>query len=265
MKMRIKGLLVSLAVCACVGLSPLGVSALPTPIPQASQTPPPDVAAPSPTPLPLLVNGQVIDVELGFIVFTSGDALRLAPNALLLDDATGTPLHGPPAPGSYAIATLDVAGAMVTSVRFSRKPIAQGVSITQVPRQYVVQASTPQPNPELEPPKPKYNSKLSADTLVRITVEVPPNTPFTSDVFMTTDTGGWNPQAVKMQRRDAIHFFIELRLRTGSEFHYLFTRGSWNSAERDRNGLERMPRDLLIEGSDLLSVDTTVYRWADLP
>jgi hypothetical protein len=119
--MRIKGLLVSLAVCASIGLSPLGVAALPTPIPQASQTPPPDVAAPSPTPLPLLVNGQVIDVELGFIVFTSGDALRLAPNALLLDDATGTPLHGPPAPGSYAIATLDVAGAMVTSVRFSHK------------------------------------------------------------------------------------------------------------------------------------------------
>jgi hypothetical protein len=68
-----------------------------------------------------------------------------------------------------------------------------------------------------------------------------------------------------MQRQDALHFFTELRLRTGSEFHYLFTRGSWNSSERDRNGLERTPRDLLIEGSDLLSIDTTVYRWADLP
>ncbi|MBV8282917.1 MAG: phosphonate ABC transporter ATP-binding protein, partial [Candidatus Eremiobacteraeota bacterium] len=44
-----------------------------------------------------------------------------------------------------------------------------------------------------------------------------------------------------------------------------FTRGSWNSSERDRNGLERTPRDLLVEGSDLLSIDTTVYRWADLP
>jgi len=94
---------------------------------------------------------------------------------------------------------------------------------------------------------------------------VPPNTPFTDDVFMTTDTSGWNPQAVKMQRQDAIHFFIELRLRTGTDFHFLFTRGSWNSAERDRNGLERTARDLYIEGSDALAVDATVYRWADIP
>ncbi|MBV8172174.1 MAG: hypothetical protein JO219_09635 [Candidatus Eremiobacteraeota bacterium] len=245
-------------------LLPAMVAALPTPIPQASQTPPPDIAAPSPTPLPLLVNGQVIDIERGFIVFTTGDALRLAPDAQLLDDASGKPLASTPLPGMFAAATLDATNGLVTAVRFSHKPIERGTAVAQIPRQYVVQASTPAPNPELAPPPAKYHS-LSGETLVRIVVEVPPNTPFTDDVFMTTDTGGWNPQAVKMQRQDALHFFIELRLRTGSEFHYLFTRGSWNSAERDRNGLERAPRDLVIEGSDLLSIDTTVYRWADLP
>jgi len=244
---------------------PLTAFALPTPIPQASQTPPPDLAAPSATPLPLVVNGQVIDIERGFIVFTSGDALRLAPGAAFLGDATGATLTAAPAPGIFALASIDTASGTVTSVRFSRKPLTQGTSITQVPRQYVVQASPTQANPELAPPKPKYTSQLSTDTLVRVTVQVPPNTPFTDDVFMTTDTSGWNPQAVKMQRQDAIHFFIELRLRTGTEFHFLFTRGSWNSAERDRNGLEPQARDLLIEGSDLLTIDTTVYRWADLP
>ena len=253
--------LIALAMLA----TPLTAHALPTPIPQASQTPPPDLAAPSATPLPLEVNGQVIDIERGFIVFTSGDALRLAPNAALLDDATGATLTNAPAPGIFALASIDTASGMVTSVRFSHKPLSQGTSITQIPRQYVVQASPPQGNPELEPPKPKYTSKLSTDTLVRITVQVPPNTPFTDDVFMTTDTSGWNPQAVKMQRQDAIHFFIELRLRTGTDFHFLFTRGSWNSAERDRNGLERAARDLYIEGSDALAVDATVYRWADIP
>ena len=245
-------------------LLPAMVAALPTPIPQASQTPPPDIAAPSPTPLPLLVNGQVIDIERGFIVFTSGDALRLAPSAAMLDDASGATLTSIPGPGIYAAATLDTASGLVVSVRFSHKPLTAGTAITQIPRQYVVQASSPQPNPELAPPPAKYHS-LSGETLVRILVEVPPDTPFTDDVFMTTDTGGWNPQAVKMLRQDALHFFIELSLRTGSEFHYLFTRGSWNSSERDRNGLERTPRDLLVEGSDLLSIDTTVYRWADLP
>ena len=252
-------------VIALLLLIPLRAFALPTPIPQASQTPPPDIAAPSPTALPLLVSGQVIDIERGFIVFTSGDALRLAPNATFLDAKTGAVLAAPPGPGIFALASIDPGSGTVTSVRFSRVPQPQGTPIAQLPRQYVVQASPPQPNPELAPPKSNYNRKLSQNTLARITVQVPPNTPFTDDVFMTTDTSGWNPQAVKMQRVDALHYVIELELNTGTDFHYLFTRGSWHSAEQDQNGLERTPRDLYVEGSDLLNVQTTVYRWADLP
>lgn len=244
---------------------PMAVIALPTPIPQASQTPPPDLAAPSPTPLPLAVTGQIIDIERGFIVFTTGDALRLADGAAFVDAVTGAPLTARPGPGMYALATIDTASGAVTSVRFSRSPIAQGTPVADVPRKYVVQASPTQPNPELAPPHTLYTSKLSRDTLVRVTVQVPPNTPFTDDVFMTTDTSGWNPQAIKMLRQDALHFFIEMRLKTGTEFHYLFTRGSWKSAERDRNGLERDARDLFVAGSDVLRVDATVYRWADLP
>ena len=245
--------------------SPPSANALPTPIPQATQTPPPDLAAPSATPLPLQVSGQVIDIERGFIVFTTGDALRLADNATFIDAASGATLPSTPAPGIYALATIDTSSGVVTSVRFAHAPIAEGTPVADVPRKYVVQVSPTQPNPELIPPKSAYTAKLTHDTLVRITVQVPPNTPFVDDVFMTTDTSGWNPQAVKMLRQDATHFFIEMRLRTGSEFHFLFTRGSWNKAERDRNGLERDARDLYVEGSDLLRVDSTVYRWADLP
>jgi len=246
-------------------VSPPGAHALPTPIPQASQTPPPDLAAPSATPLPLEVSGQIIDIERGFIVFTTGDALRLADNATFFDAASGSLLTSPPLPGIYGLATIDTTSGLVTSVRFARAPIAAGTPVADVPRKYVVQASPTQPNPELEPPKSSYIARLTHDTLVRITVQVPPNTPFVDDVFMTTDTSGWNPQAVKLLRADATHFFIEMRLRTGSEFHFLFTRGSWSKAERDRNGLERDARDLYVAGSDLLRVDTTVYRWADLP
>ena len=244
---------------------PLTVAALPTPIPQASQTAPPDFAAPSPTALPLLVSGQLIDFERGFIVFSSGDTLRLAANVSLVDAQTGALLPTPPLPGAFALASIDPGSGLVTMVRFSLKPFPQGTPVADVPRQYVVQASSPQPNPELEPPRGTFKSKLSSETLVRITVQVPPNTPFTDDVFMTTDTSGWNPRAVKMLRQDALHFFIVMNLRTGSEFHFLFTRGSWHSGERDRNGLERTPRDLYIEGADVLRIETNVYRWADLP
>ena len=244
---------------------PLAVAALPTPIPQASQTAPPDIAAPSPTALPLLVSGQVIDVERGYIVFSSGDALRLASNVSLLDALTGSALSVAPAPGAFALASIDPVSGLVVVVRFSPKPLPQGTPIAQIPRQYIVQASSPQPNPELAPPRSTYKAQLSTETLVRITVQVPPNTPFTDDVFMTTDTSGWNPRAVKMLRQDALHFFIVMNLRTGSEFHYLFTRGSWHSGERDRNGLERTPRDLYIEGADVMRIESNVYRWADLP
>jgi len=261
MMTAIRAIVISLVALAV----PISAAALPTPIPQASQTPPPDLAAPSATPLPLLVTGQVIDIERGFIVFTTGDALRLADNVVLLDAATGAPVTATPAPGIYAIATIDTTSGTVTSVRFSKSPIAQGTPVADVPRRYVVQTSPAQPNPELAPPKSSYTARLSTDTLVRITVQVPPNTPFVDDIFMTTDTSGWNPQAVKLERQDATHFFIEMRLRTGSEFHFLFTRGTWSKAERDRNGLEPDARDLYVAGSDLLRVDSTVYRWADIP
>ena len=197
--------------------------------------------------------------------FSSGDTLRLASNVSLIDASTGAPLAAAPSPGAFALASVDPTSGLVTTVHFSPKPFPQGTPIAQLPRQYVVQASSPQPNPELEAPRSTFTSKLSSATLVRVTVQVPPNTPFTDEVFMTTDTSGWNPRAVKMLRQDTLHFFIEMNLRTGTEFHFLFTRGSWQSGERDRNGLERTPRDLYVGGSDVLRIETNIYRWADLP
>jgi hypothetical protein len=243
---------------------PLAAAALPTPIPQPSQTAPPDIAAPTATPVPLLINGQVIDFERGYIVFASGDAFKVAGNVSLVDEATGAAPAYSIEPGIFAVAYLDTASATVTSVHFSRKPLPQGTPSADVPRKYVAQLSSPQPNPDLVPRAATFQSKLSTDTLVRITVQVPPNTPFTDDVYITTDTSGWNPQAIKMQKADGLHYYIEVRLKTGTEFHYLFTRGSWKSAERDRAGLERKPRSLVIEGADAMRIDPTVYRWADL-
>ena len=240
--------------------------ALPTPIPHPSQTPPPDLAQPSPTPLPLLINGQVIDIERGFIVFSSGDAFRLAPSASFVDAATGAVPRYPLLPGIFAVAALDPNTARITQVRTSLHPLPMGTPAAQIPHQYVAEASTPQPNPDLVPPKGLYATRLSGGmTQVAFTVEVPPDTPFTDSVYMATDTSAWNPQAVKMQRIDGRHFRIQMRLPGGTRFSYLFTRGAWSNAERDRAGLERSPRRLLVSGADVQIIDATVYRWADLP
>jgi len=259
------GTLVALIVVA-VGFSrPAVVQALPTPIPHPSQTPPPDLAQPSPTALPLLINGQIVDVELGFIVFSSGDAFRLAPASAFVDDATGLKPHYEIGPGVFAVAALDPATAQVTRVRTSLHPLAQGTPAAQIPRQYVVEASSPQPNPDLAPPTGIYSSRLSTKTQVAFTVQVPPDTPFTDSVYMATDTSGWNPQAIKLQRVDGLHFRTLIELPGGTAFSYLFTRGSWQNVERDQAGLERKARRIFVTGADSQIVYAQVYRWADLP
>ncbi|MDQ2817086.1 MAG: hypothetical protein M3T49_02585 [Candidatus Eremiobacteraeota bacterium] len=257
-------LLVSIVSGIGAALPARQVAALPTPIPRASQTLPPDAAAPSPTPLPLRFSGQVIDFERGFLVFASGDALRLAAGAPIVDDRSGTKPAFRLDPGFYALVKIDPASSRVASVRVSQRSIPGGLPAAQIPRQYVVQASSPVPNPDLAPKKSAYGSKLSADVLVSVTVQVPPETPYTDDVYIATDTSGWNARAIRLQRVDGLHFKIDIRLRGGTDFHYLFTRGSWRSVERDRAGLERKARDFYVPGGDAQTIDNTVYRWADL-
>jgi hypothetical protein len=136
--------------------------------------------------------------------------------------------------------------------------------VAQVPRRYVVAASSPKPNPDLAPPA-IVTSAFSKTVGVTVTAFVPPETPFRDDVYMATDTSGWNPQAIKMQRLDGVHFRIQMDLQRGTEIHYLFTRGTWNTVERDRSGLQRKPRRLFVPGGDVHTIDATIYRWADLP
>ncbi|HLJ84918.1 MAG TPA: hypothetical protein VKT51_12160 [Candidatus Eremiobacteraceae bacterium] len=240
------------------------VLAAATPIPQASQTPPPDVAA---TPAPTLprYSGQLLDVERGYVVFSTGDALKLAPDVAIVDDDTGAAPGYAVEPGLYAIAIVAPDTGLVTSLRLARTPRPNATPIAEVPRSYVIAASSPQPNPDLAPPKTRYTSKLSAAVQVTINALVPPDTPFDADVYIATDTSGWNAQAIKMQRVDGRHFRIVTELQGGTDFHYLFTRGSWTSVERERSGLQRPARELVIEGGDVLDIAATIYRWADLP
>ena len=235
-----------------------------TPIPQASQTPPPDVAA---TPAPTLprYSGQLLDIERGYVVFSTGDALRLASGATIVDDDTGAAPTYAVEPGLYAIVIIAPDTGLVTSLRLAHSPRPGATPIAEVPRAFVSAASSPKPNPDLAPPKTRYSSKLSPAVQVTITVLVPPDTPFGADVYIATDTSGWNAQAIKMQRVDGRHFRVVSQLQGGTDFHYLFTRGTWAAVERERSGLQRQARELVVEGGDALDVAATVVRWADLP
>jgi len=235
------------------------------PTPQPTQTAPPDIAAPSSTPLPLVLTGQVIDLEDGYVVFSSGDALKTAAGMQIVDAGTGAPPTYQLAPGFFASATVDQSTGQVVKLLTSRKPIPGGTPVAEVPRRFVIAASTPKPNPDLAPPATVHRSVLSKQVTVTITVTVPANTPFNDDVYLATDTSGWNAQAIKLQRVDGLHFSIRMDLSGGTEIHYLFTRGSWATVERDRSGLQRKARSLFVPGGDAQIVEETIYRWADLP
>jgi hypothetical protein len=258
----------SAAYAACAALaatlafaSPSAADPTPSPSPSLSPT---ATSAPSPMPLSQY-SGQVLDVERGYIVFSTGAALRLSPDARFTDAASGQIRTAAIDPGEYAEATLDANG-IVTAVAVSDTPITSGTPIANVPRAFVVQASPAYPNPDLIPPAHLFPvSKLSPDEKVTITVDVPPETPFSDDVYMATDTSGWNPEAVKLQRIDGRHFRMSVEVSPGTQFKYLFTRGSWATVESDAAGLRRAARTLAAQGEASLVIDATVQRWLDLP
>ena len=240
-------------------------SAAPTasPLPTPSPSPSPSASTSAST-APLIASGQIVDLERGYIVFATGDAFKLDPAVRITDDKTGAAPSYAIVPGIFGSITIDRASALVTDVRTSLDPLGEGIQIAQIPRALVSVASSPQPNPDLAPPPVTLRSQLSNAVRVTIDVEVPPETPLTDDIYMTTDSSGWNAQAIKMQRVNGRHFRIQVDLKGGTQFHYLFTRGSWQSVERARSGLARDPRTLFVPGGDSMVLDATVYRWADI-
>jgi hypothetical protein len=219
------------------------------------------------TTAPVVATGQLLAYQDGFVFFTTGDGFRVAPNVAILSDATKQPTSERPAPRVYARAVFNASG-VVTELDLSKAPLPVGPMPADV-QHFAVAASTPYPNPELAlPPQttaysPMYRSFNGKPVLVTITVQVPPNTPPGSQIFITTDTSGWNPQAIAMDRIDALHFRVTRRINSGTIMHYLYTRGSLQNEERAENGLERKPRELIVGNADVRAVSDIVYAWAD--
>ena len=94
-------------------------------------------------------------------------------------------------------------------------------------------------------------------------VLVPPTTPLTASVYITTDQSAWDPQAIRMDRIDALHFQITRRYNSGTHFNYLYTRGSLSTQERAETGIQRAPRSVLVTDADVRAINDTVYEWTD--
>lgn len=241
----------------------------------AAPTAPPAAATPS-TGL-LRYSGQLLDVQRGFAFFTTGDAFRLAPGVKIVDARTGAATAQLPATRTFARASFDGSGQIV-ELAISSKPLPAEATYLDA-HKYAVAFSSPAPNPELDPNRPRTGPPGSAPRQsripltgkivpVRFLVRVPPNTKLSDPVYMSTDVAGWNATAIRMERVDGLHYAVTLPLRTGTEFAYKYTRGSWRSAERGRTGIEAPARSFFLDATEVGEPDTklrddVVYNWSD--
>lgn len=216
----------------------------------------------------IVVTGQLLAYQNGFVFFTTGDGFRVSPGVVIRDAATGGPTKLVPAPRVWARVTFDASGT-VTELDLSRKPLPQQGSFADV-SSFAVALSSPIPNPDLLPPSPKPGQTIGPvvhysgrPVLVTFQVQVPPTTPFTASVYITTDQSGWNAQAIPMDRIDALHYQITRRINSGTVFNYLYDRGSFQSEEVAENGLQRKPRTLVITDADVRVQRDVVFAWID--
>ncbi|HTX03020.1 MAG TPA: hypothetical protein VMD07_05015 [Candidatus Acidoferrales bacterium] len=241
--------------------------------PAPTWTPPP-TAAPStaaPTSGLLTFTGELLDMQHGFVFFTTGDAFPIAPDAKIINYDTKQPATQAPTTRMFAQATFD--GGKIVELAIAKHPLPPSASYAEI-HKYAVALSPTVANPDLDPNRPRPGGTVSRIPLtgkivqVRFVVQVPPTTPMSDAVYMSTDVSGWNPQATRMERFDALHYAVTLPLRTGTEFYYKFTRGSWQSAERGRTGIDEAPHHFFLGATALGEPDTqvrddVVYNWAD--
>ena len=93
----------------------------------------------------IVVSGQVLAYQDGYVFFTTGDGFRVAHGVAIRDAKTGASTTIHPAPRIWARATFDPSGA-VTELDLSRTALPPEGSFADVAR-FAVAASSPIPNP----------------------------------------------------------------------------------------------------------------------
>ena len=95
-----------------------------------------------------------------------------------------------------------------------------------------------------------------------IDVFVPPRTPPGDDIYVSTERSGWSPSEIRMDRVDARHFRLTLKLHRGARVAFRVTRGSYGNTERD--AARALPPAHLAAGEPDAHVTVTVAAWADI-
>ncbi|TAM59265.1 hypothetical protein EPN52_08275 [bacterium] len=190
----------------------------------------------------LRIHAQVLALQDGLLVLTSGDALRL-------DPALDPNVERQARPGRYVLIALDDQG-VVRALRVADHPFSEGEAASAVPAALFV-----------TPPHSATELTQAANVTVALTVQVPSSTPPGDSVYVATAASGWNANQVRCTQLDGITWRCAIPLPDGAALTYRYTRGAWSSVESDPAGGQAPARTLRARPG--LSASDTVARWSD--
>ncbi|HTD36535.1 MAG TPA: hypothetical protein VK669_03385 [Candidatus Limnocylindrales bacterium] len=202
--------------------------------------------------------GQLLDVRGGYVFFTSGDSFKLAAAPKLADYDTGKPTALQPRPKLFARAVIDPASKQVVELDLTTKRLPTDAAYAVLPNPLSATKPATEKAPEIVGQR-----RTGREVAVAFVVIVPPTTPINSQIYISTDASGWNPQAIKTDRIDAQTYRAVRRFASGTKFAYRVTRGSWNSVELGSDGLEAPAHQYETTEVDAQSARVTVFAWSD--
>lgn len=215
----------------------------------------PATAEPSPSPNPLAtpatlsVVGQVLVIDRGYLVFTTGDAVQIDPSLTVPTIRLG----------QYVRVLIDRTSHAITLIEVEPHSLASGDIEASKLRREFVNAS---PKSRREEVVGGPLGQLVHPVTVTITVKVPDNTPGGDDVYLASDRTNFSPAEIRMTRVDARTWTASLQLSSGTQLRYEFTRGNFATIERDKRGGIVDPRPLTA--TDNLQTHDAVAHWADV-
>lgn len=238
----------ALAAAALLAAALPAATAAPAPSTLAVASPTPAVASPTPagaSPAPVGAASALFRVVA---LACTGDRLVIAGGAVLRL-AGGTSCAGV-VPGRALAVALDADG-RATPRALASAPGREARPSSEIPRAAFVLA-------------PAAEREADEAQLVTVTIEVtvPARTPPGDDVYLSTERSAYAPAEIRMDRVDARHFRLALRLHRDARVLFRVTRGSYGTIERD--AARALPPAHLAEGRSDARVAVTVAAWADI-
>ncbi|SHE85374.1 pullulanase /alpha-amylase [Marinitoga hydrogenitolerans DSM 16785] len=113
------------------------------------------------------------------------------------------------------------------------------------------------------PAEIKTKAQPGEKAVVTFEVTLPSNTPKSDPIYIVGNFNNWDPGQLEMDRNENKATY-HLETEVGKRLEYKYTRGNWDTVEKDENGEEISNRVLIVTDTEQLQTDK-VASWRDIP